>query len=58
MERQRATLKLRLGRFRACATLETTPRGIASVGACVSMILLGTAAVVAAARYPVRVSPR
>jgi len=52
---QRATLTLRAGRkLRLKAEVSVTPTGLLSIGALVSSILLSSAAIVVAARLPVR----
>ncbi len=54
MEQQRATVRVSIGTMEAHAKLVVSPQGLLALGACVSMILLGSAAIVVAARF----SPR
>ncbi|MEH3041379.1 MAG: hypothetical protein PGN21_15125 [Sphingomonas paucimobilis] len=54
-EPQSAELTLRAGRkLRVRAAVDVTPAGLLSIGALVSSILLSSAAIVVAARLPVR----
>ncbi len=43
-----------VGNAEVRAHLEVTPRGLTALGTCVSMILLGSAAIVVAARINLR----
>jgi len=51
MDQQRATVKISIGRMEARAKVVVTPRGLLALGTCVSMVLLGSAAIVVAARF-------
>lgn len=51
MAQQRATMTVNIGTVQARAKVVVTPRGLLALGACVSMILLGSAAIVVAARF-------
>ena len=54
MERQRATVTIRISRAEARAKVDVTARGLVALGTAVPMIFLGSAAIVVAARF----SPR
>ncbi len=51
MDQQRAIMKVSIGTVEARAKVVVTPAGLLALGTCVSMILLGSAAIVVAARF-------
>lgn len=51
MDQQRAAVRINIGTVQARVKLMVSPRGLLALGACVSMILLGSAAIVVAARF-------
>ena len=54
MDQQRAIMGVRIGTAEARAKVIVSPRGLIALGTCVSMILLGSAAIVVAARVTTR----
>jgi hypothetical protein len=54
MDQQRAIMRVSIGAVEARAKVVVSPTGLLALGTCVSMILLGSAAIVVAARF----SPR
>jgi hypothetical protein len=51
--RQRAAVRVDLPRARLRANVAVTPGGLLAIGGMVAMILLGSAAIVVAARRPI-----
>jgi hypothetical protein len=54
MDQQRASMRVSIGTAEARAKVVVSPTGLLALGTCVTMILLGSATVVVAARF----SPR
>lgn len=54
MDQQRAIMRVSIGTLEVRAKVVVSPSGLLALGTCVSMILLGSAAIVVAARF----SPR
>ena len=51
MNQQRAIMRISIGTAEVRAKVVVSPRGLVALGTCVSMILLGSAAIVVAARF-------